>query len=306
MARKRNPVLIWVLTSLSLTFSKITAVLPLSLCRTLGRFIGSVAYLLVPRIRTVGLANLDRAYGDTLPDAEKRRILKEATQNLGIVAAEFSHIPALFGGSSPPSTRIEGLEHIDPERGTLLIGGHLGNWEWMAPALSQAGLQVAEIVRPLDDPRLDRLVDSTRRSGNIETIGKDGAGKEVLRLLREGWVVGVLVDQSPRENGVPTRFFGQECWGTIAPAMIAARAKVPIHTAAMIRDAHGQYTLTFSPPFELVKSGDFRKDLVDNTQHCQDLVEADVRAHPGQWLWMHRRWKPRPRLAAEWDARKKR
>jgi len=85
--------------------------------------------------------------------------------------------------------------------------------------------------------------------------------------------------------------------------MVATRAKVPINVVTMVRDRSGHYTLTISPRIELTRSGNWRQDLVDITQRCQDYIEAEVRKHPEQWLWLHRRWKPRPRLEAEWRAR---
>ena len=130
----------------------------------------------------------------------------------------------------------------------------------------------------------------------------------MLRLLKEGWIVGVLADQSPREAAVPVTFFGQPCWATVAPAMIAARAKVPMHVVSILREADGNYVMEFSEPIELDQSKPLRAGLVDVSQQCQDAIERIVREHPGQWLWLHRRWKKRPRLEREWaekEAREK-
>ena len=201
---------------------------------------------------------------------------------------------------------VRGQEHIDLERGGFIIGAHLGNWEWMAPVVFALGGRTAEVVRPLDDPRLDAFVDRTRRSTGVVTIPKTGAGPELLRLLRDGCIVGVLVDQSPRENGVPVQFYGKPCWGTVAPVMVAARARKPAYPIAMTRDANGRYTVEFAPPIEMVRSGDLRADLIENSQRCQSAIEELVRRHPEQWLWLHRRWKPRPRLEAEWQERNRR
>jgi len=140
----------------------------------------------------------------------------------------------------------------------------------------------------------------------VVTIPKEGGGRDVIRLLREGYLVGVLIDQQPRDSAVPVTFFGQPCWGTIAPVMAAIRARVPVYPIGMARNADGRYTLRFYPALDMTRSSDLRQDLVTNSQRCQDAIEHIIRTHPEQWLWLHRRWKPRERLASEWEARSRR
>lgn len=288
---------------LSIAFGCLTRLLPLPLARGLTASIGRLAFHLIPRIRRVGLENLDRAFGDTLSRAEKLRILRASVRNMAVVAAEFSRIPSLPRGGFERYVHFDGLEHVDFDRAFLAIGAHLGNWEWMAPAIASRGYRVAAVVRPLDDPWLNRYVDSRRRGGGVETIEKDAAARNLVKWMREGGLAGVLVDQSPRENAVPATFFGHACWATAGPVLIAMRVKAPVHPASMSRNPDGTYTLSFHPEVEFVKTGDLRRDLVENTRRCQDAIEALVRQHPEQWLWFHRRWKPRPRLEAEWNAR---
>jgi KDO2-lipid IV(A) lauroyltransferase len=185
----------------------------------------------------------------------------------------------------------------------MLISAHMGNWEWMAPAFHGKGHRVAEVVRPLDHPRMNALVNGTRSAGLDMTIPKEGAGPGMIRMLRDGWLVGVLIDQSPRTNGVPVNFFGAPCWATVAPVMAAVRAHVPVYGVTFTRNPRGHYTLTVRTRIEVTRSADLHKDLVDYSQQCQDFIEAAIREHPEQWLWLHRRWKPRPRLEREWARR---
>ncbi len=303
MPRRRNPLFRWLSTFAAIAFARFTALLPLPATRALGRSIGRAIHALVPRARLDARAHLDLAFGDSISRTEKDRILRGACANLGIVAAEFSRAGRLARPESGALYSVEGLEHVDRSRGALMIGAHLGNWEWMCGAATAIGLRVAEVVRPLDDPRLDAFVDGMRRASGASTISKDNAGGEIIRKLRDGWFVGVLIDQSPRDNAAPATFFGHPCWATIAPAMVALRSKAPIHPVSMTRNADGTYTLRFHPALSFARSGDFRRDLQAIAQQCQDAVEAMVREYPDQWLWLHRRWKPRGRLESEWAAR---
>ncbi|MDX9974862.1 MAG: lysophospholipid acyltransferase family protein [FCB group bacterium] len=287
----------------TVAFAGITKALPLPVARSVGKLLGRIAYHLVPRVRRDAYANIDTAYGETLTSAEKRRILLHATENLGIVAAEFSHIPEIPKLLESGAITVEGFDLLDRSKGIMFAGAHLGNWEWMAPLLTALGLNVAEVVRPLNDELLNRLVDRTRQSLGTVTLGKANAGNELLRLLKEGWVSGVLADQSPTSSAVPVTYFGRPCWATIAPVMVALRAKIPVHPICMVRQPNGDYRLIISPPLTFTRTGNLHADLVENSQLVQDAIETLVRAYPGQWLWLHRRWKPRPRLEQEWQAR---
>ncbi len=303
MSRHHHRVYEWLATAVTLAFTGITGRLPLRTSRALGRGVARAAYYLIPRIRRVGLENLERAYGTALSRAEKIRILKQATKNVGVVAAELSRMPRLDSAFIERHITLKGVENIDTSRGALMIGAHFGNWEWMAPVLQNCGFRVAEVVRPLDIPRLNTHIDRLRCSRGVLTIAKTNAAAEVLRLLREKHLVGVLVDQSPRVSAVPVRFFGEPCWATVAPVMAAVRAKAPIHLATMARDDDARYTLEVFPDLAMTWTDDLRKDLVENSQRCQDIVEREIRRHPEQWLWLHRRWKHRPRLEEEWERR---
>ncbi len=291
------------LSGLLRAFGTLSRILPLPVNRFLTINAGRLAYHTIPRIKKVGFSNLNLAFGEAVPMEHKRRILKGAVRNLAIVAAEFSHMEKLHRRGYKGYATVKGLEHCDTSKGFLAIGGHIGNWEWMASVMTCHGLKVAEIVRPLDEPALNAAIDGMRKAGNIVTIPKDDASTEIFRLLKEGYVVGLLADQSPRHNAVPATFFGESCWATIAPVMVAVRAKVPIHPISMFRDAQGRYTLQFYPALEMTRSGNLRQDLLINTQRCQDFIENLVRVHPEQWLWLHRRWKHRERLQREWEKR---
>jgi KDO2-lipid IV(A) lauroyltransferase len=300
MARPRNPLVQALTTAATLAFIRCSGWIPLGISRPLAIRMGRLLTRFVPRVRRVTRENLERAYGDTLSAAEKARICQGAIDNVSIVAAEFGHIPKMGQGSLGASIEVEGFDQLVPGQGYLCIGAHLGNWELAGPVMALRDLKIAEVVRPFDDPRMDRAIDGIRRSQKVHTIPKDNAGKEIIQRLKAGWLVGVLIDQSPRDSAVPVTFFDAPCWATIAPVMIAVRAKVPVLPISLTRRPDFGYTLRFHAPIEMVRSGNLRDDLVVNSQRCQDAIEALIRANPEQWLWLHRRWKARPRLEEAW------
>ncbi|MBP8130087.1 MAG: lysophospholipid acyltransferase family protein [Candidatus Hydrogenedentes bacterium] len=289
----------------SILFGYFTRLLPLPAARALSAALAEVAFRLVPRMRRAGLANLDLAYGDTLNRSEKLRILRGAVHNALRVAVELSRLPTLRGDGWRRYIDVAGIEHIDPNRGALLVGGHLGNWEWIPGILTAHGFRLMVVVRSFDAPELDRYVDALRCSVGIRTIPKNHAARHIETLLAQNWLIGMLIDQSPRESALPVTFFGQPCWATIGPAIVALRTRAPIHPAGMWRKPDGRYHVQFYPSIPYEVTGNAQQDLLAVTQRCQDAVERMVRDHPEQWLWLHRRWKQRPRLSAEWAARQK-
>jgi KDO2-lipid IV(A) lauroyltransferase len=250
---------------------------------------------------------MDIAYGDSKTRSEKIKLLKKASAHLGQVAAEFTYIPKLDRPEYKKYFRTQGFENIDREKGGFLLGAHLGNWEWMASVIHANGLNMVGVVRPLDDPRLNTKIAAIRGVSGIEVLPKKDAGSIFFERLKEDFLTGALVDQSPRDNAVPVTFMGENTWATVAPAMIAIRAKVPIYPMTMVHDDEGVYTFTIYPPLEWEREGlTAREQLVTATQKCQDIVEEFIRQYPDQWLWMHNRFKHRPKLEKEWAEKENR
>lgn len=304
--RKRSPLVQWPLYLITRAWLGLLGALPLPLARKVSIALGRVVLFLVPRLHRIASEQIDAAFGDSLGREEKRRILLEAMDNLSILAAEFPHGPRLAKQRFAGLLEVRGLEHVNLNESALFISGHLANWEWMGPAWWLEGIRGVAVVRALDFPPLERYVKRMRDAVNFRTMLRDDAGARLFQLLKEGVSTGILIDQAPRENAVPCTFFGRPCWGTIGPAMIAARAKVKVHFMGMRRLPDGRYVMEVSEALPLVRTGRLLDDLTANTQICQDVLEEFIRRNPGQWLWFHRRWKERPRLAREWEARQQR
>ena len=265
--------------------------LPISLARFCGRLTGRLAYHMLPRRRRIGMRNLERSYGDSLSQRETTAILKGSFGNFGITVAEFSRIPDLLNERGRRYVREEGISCIDRSRGGLIVGAHLANWEWMGPSLARLGFDVAGVVKNYRDPNRGELIDAVRRSGRVETIPKRGAATKILRALRKGKLVGLLIDQSTRKSACPVEFFGHPCWATAAPAHLALRTGAPVYIAWMKREKDNSYTLTISGPVEFEKTGDLEADVAAYTQLLQSAIESLIRDNPEQWLWTHNRWK---------------
>ncbi|MFP6581993.1 MAG: lysophospholipid acyltransferase family protein [Candidatus Hydrogenedentota bacterium] len=293
----------WMVARLAIFSLRFMRLIPLPIARKIALFLVHLGYYFVPRIRRIGMKNLDIAFKDTKTRSEKEAILRDSLNNVGLVAAEMAHSDVLSTPQGKSLYTIKGFKHLDATKGAIMIGAHLSNWEWMGGLLGTVAQGAAGVVRPLGDPLLNAYIDARRTRQGVRTIDKNHAGAEIIRAVRDGLFVGILVDQSARENGVPVRFFGEPCWATIAPVMLALRTKAPVHPVSMTRDTNGHYTMEFFPAIPLERKGTIHEDLIRLTQRCQDAIEEMVLKTPGQWLWLHDRWKRRAKLEREWANR---
>ncbi len=288
----------WLVTQAMSGFVQVSSRVPLPLARRIGRSLGQFGFLTLRGRRRIALENVDAAFGDTLSKRDKLRIVRETFENLGIVAMEFAHTPK--AGASPIVTLI-GREFIDESRGAIFVSAHAANWEWIGPAIASHGMAIAIVVNDYTDSRRGDLINSVREAAGLTTISKRAAIFRITQLLSKTTHVGILADQSVRRNRVPTTFFGRPCWTTVGPAVLALRQDTPIHFLMMRREPTGDYVLEVSPRVGFEKTGDFRRDVAALTQRLQDLTEQHVRKYPGQWLWIHKRWKVRGEdLLARW------
>jgi len=175
-------------------------------------------------------------------------------------------------------------------RGVLFATAHLGNWELSAYAHALLAAPMDIVVRPLDNPLLDALVERRRSLSGNRIIGKQEYARAILKALAANRAVGILVDQnSAADAGVFVDFFGAKACAGVGFVKLAARSgAVVIPGFAVWEETEKRYVLRFRPPVEITG------DAVRDTQAVQTEIERAIRQHPDQWLWIHRRWKTRP------------
>ena len=148
------------------------------------------------------------------------------------------------------------------------------------------------VYRPLDNPVLDNMVEHVRTiCGNV-LIPKGGSGKRIMELLKDNHLIGILSDQNvAAREGVFVDFFGRPACTGVGLAILALRSGAPVLPVFMARQKSGKYKLILKPLVEISRTGDYEKDLLENTQRFTKIVEEIVREYPDQWFWIHQRWK---------------
>jgi len=276
-------------------------ILPRRAAIGLGLAVGQIVSRLPGSLRRTGIRNLEIAFPD-LPEHERLRLLRGSFLSLGRLLGEFSQLPK----ATPESLRsiIEydevGLAHLREaernKRGVIFLTGHLGVWELHSFGWSALEYPLSFLVRPLDNPRVEELIESIRTRFGNRAIDKQSAARQSLRVLRQGGTLGILSDLNTQtREGVFVPFFGKLACTTAGIATLALKTDaVVIPTCAVWNKERKRYFFHGDPPVELVRTGDQEKDIEVNTARFAAAVERMVRLYPDQWLWIHKRWKTRP------------
>jgi KDO2-lipid IV(A) lauroyltransferase len=278
---------------------KTIGLLPRPLARGKGIVLGLIVYLLHGRLRQVGMRNLALAFPET-NHRDRRRILRGTYISLGRQLAEVCLFPRYTRENVSETVVYEGFENFERaysrRKGVLFLTGHLGAWELSAFAHSLQGNPLAIVMRSLDNPRVDRLIQSYRTLHGNRTVDKDDFVRGLLAAMRNGETVGILMDTNMTPpQGVFVDFFGIPACTASGLARIALRTDAAVVPAFTVWDAKlRKYILRFDAAVELVRTGDDQADVVANTAKFTRIIEEYVRRYPDQWLWVHRRWKTRP------------
>ncbi len=182
-------------------------------------------------------------------------------------------------------------------RGVVFVSGHVGNWELLARRVAMAGYPSQSIAKETSDPRLTALVERFRAEGQVRSIwrGQDGAVRQMLRALKAGEILGLLIDQDTKVQSLFVPFFGALAATPRAAADLVLRTGAAAVVGFCQREADGRYRLHFKE-LEVQATGDKEADATALTAQLTAEIEAAIRRAPEQWVWMHRRWKTRPVL----------
>ncbi len=236
----------------------------------------------------------------------------EAWDNLGRTAAEYAELSELFdfdADNPDPNGRVEiiGIEHFvalreDGQPG-IIFSAHLANWELPAIAAERYGLAATAVFRPPNDPAVAAAILEIR-SGAMGGLAasKQGAAFAMAGVLEQGGHLGMLIDQH-FTRGEVVDFLGQPALANPVLAKFARRFDCPVHGVRVVRLPAGRFRVELTPPLDLPRDAEGFIDVAAATQAMTDVIAGWVRENPGQWLWMHRRW--RPNLVAQALARKR-
>ena len=277
-------------------FGWLLAHLPSAVGLAAGRRLGDLLWWALPRRRAVALDNLQRVFGGERPPAEIRRLGRRSFQHVGMNLIEACCYFLRPTHVMLSRVRVEGLQHFQAAaahgRGVFILTAHFGNWELLAAAHGLTGVPLSIVTRPLDHPVLEDLASRFRRRSGAELIVKRQAVREVLSALKRQRMVGILLDQNAtRAEGVFVPFFGSPASTSKGLALLALRTGAPVVPIFLRREPDGRHCMDVSAALPPPADG----EITTYTSMFNRAIEAAIRRAPEQWLWMHDRWRTRPR-----------
>ena len=275
------------------------AVLRRSWCLKLGRALGTLTYRCDRHHRNIALANLRQAFGKEKGPAELRAIARDSFRRFGETVADIFKLFYWKPADIAALIDIEGRENLADAvaagKGVLLFSAHIGNWEVGSAVISKAG-KFSVIARALDNPLLDRALLKFREGMGAQVIYKQQAAKKILQALRDREIVAILVDQNVlRREAVFVDFFGRPAGTTPVLGAFHLRTGAPLLPVFCFPAAAGRYRLRILPPIAFVPGEDVGADVLKITGICTKIIETAIREDPSSWLWVHDRWRSRPK-----------
>ena len=274
--------------------------LPRDMALKLGGMIGEIAALLDGKERRLAEVNLSRVYGDRWADEKIKLVARECFVQIARNATDAIRSQNWTADDLAELVTIEGMEHFDKayaqNKGVIVITGHIGNFELSAAWFAAVKrVPVSVIGRKLYDERFDRLVIENREKFGMENIPSDASAKRIYSALKQGRVLGILMDlDSSRVAGQFVPFFGVPARTAAGPVVIGRHTGSPVVPIAMFRTENDQYLIKILPSFDLPNTDDKEADIMNGLLMCNHALETLIEFDPTQWIWIHNRWRSKP------------
>lgn len=285
------------LTWFGRTILAASRVMPYRLGVALGGVLGRAAFLLLPHIRRRAFAHLSSAFPSGGKSWVRRTALRssihlgKALLEMMLMTPERLRKVVTVAGDGVGRLR----QAIGQGRGIVYVTAHIGNWEIMGGTIASIH-PVSVIAAPIEPEPVNEMIVGLRSRLKVRTIVRDrpGASRELIRVFRENRVLGILIDQDTDVDGAFVDFFGTPAWTPTAAAQMALKFNAPVVFGYVHRESDTRHEVHIEGPLELVRTGDEKRDVLDNTALFTKMIENAIRKRPEQWVWMHRRWRRQP------------
>ncbi len=275
------------------TVSKLICLLPYSWIVHIGRGLGLLYYLAAKRQRERAIEQAISGLKISRQQAEKN--IHNLFYNLGQMVAEVLYTPKLTAENIEQYVSMEGADYLSEAlklgHGVVVLTAHIGNWEWMAAALSFAGFPITTIAKPQPNSQYTRILDEYRAMAGIEVFNR-GTSEIVraARALKKNKVLGFLADQDGGSQGIFVDFFGKKASTPVGPAIFAKKFDSVIIPIFAYRRPQGGHHVVIEPPLDYERQVSDEQEIYQNTVKMTKIIEEAVTAHPEDWLWFMKRW----------------
>ena len=270
---------------------KLARILPVDAASRYGKRVGAWVGARMKRKTAIFKENLNVVFPG-IPEQELEDLVHRAWGNAGRVLAEYPHLDTIL--EEPDRLELEIREHIDsydnPEHPCVMVSAHLCNWEVICSAMAKMGMPNASLYSPPTNPLLDKFLQDHRRALDSELLPRDNSARHLMRALKQGRTVGMVMDRRV-EDGAPVTFFGREKSSTLIPARLALKFNCELVPAQVVRLKDARYRVIFHPPIHpAAHCVDEDERALDMTRQLHALFEDWIRARPEDWFCSKRMW----------------
>lgn len=262
--------------------------------------LGDIAFKLVKSERKKTIKNLSLIYGNEKTEKEIYQMAREVFQHQGMNFGEY--VRTLHYTQRADFSKIidiEGEENLkeayDKNVGVLCLMSHTGSWEFSAILPPVMGYNTTALSRPMPNPRIDKLIVQARQKRGMKNIGRGKAYPQLIEALKQGECLIIMIDQDTTVPGVFVDFMGKSAFTPVGAARLALETKSPVVPMFMMRQPNHRHLFKILPALELIETGDYEKDILENTRLYAKVISDFIQENPTQWVWMHERWKTTPK-----------
>ncbi len=274
----------------------VTMWIPRSLAFALARVVGRLAFWVARREREKTIAHLTEVFKEEKSPEEIEKLAQNVFVHYAQAAVEVLRFPRLM--PQDIDHLVQGRENLKildrvlaQGKGAILLTAHLGNWELMGAFLMLHGIKGAVIAKRIYYEKFNQILVDLRSKVKLKTFYQDVSTRELLKMLRENYTLGILADQDvDRFEGIFVPFFGRPAYTLTSPVKLALASGAPLVPAFLVKTGEHYRFLVEEPIF--VEIGPNKVETIrEYTQRWSQVIEEKIRAFPDQWAWMHPRWK---------------
>jgi KDO2-lipid IV(A) lauroyltransferase len=272
---------------------------PLETCHAWSRRLAGLLWHTLKVRRRVVLQNLQTAFPH-LARHEHEAIALAMWEHLLLMIAEIAQAPRKIHRANwrshlrLPQIKMMARRLLD-RRPVVIISGHLGNFEMGGYLLGLHGFPTHTIARTLDNPYLERWITKFRGATGQYMLPKEGSGQQIVDLMNAGGTLVLLGDQHAGEGACWIDFFGKPASTHKAVAVFTLSANAPTATGCVYRDGGPmQFEMRISDVIDPQDAHFAHGTIPQIAQWYTRQLEDLIREAPGQYWWLHRRWREPP------------
>jgi KDO2-lipid IV(A) lauroyltransferase len=279
-------------------FTFLAKILPKKAMDFLLKMLSKFAYKVDKKHNHIINANLKLAFGNNLSQKERDNIAERTFYNLlqtiiGFVKRDGKNQDEILKHITFKNEYFV-KEALDNCKKIIFITGHYSNWELLSSVISiKFNINLVAVGRKLDSDLMDKILIKNREQFGVEMIYRKGGVKGIIKALKSGKAVGMLLDQhlGAKQGGIEVEFFNHKVLHSPSASIMARSFEAELIPSYISTDDYLNYTVTFYKPIPHIKTDNKRADIFNMTQAQAKIMEDVIRERPEEWFWVHKRWK---------------